>query len=107
MFHGEDRFLRHVLMAFPLNPLRWGNSIINAVDGPITLNSQLRNLVLGSRWTLQTQETDASGESIDLHLPEGNEQASPDWLLPLILGLSGDQTPELEYLTHGAQKKRT
>ncbi|BBG62103.1 minor capsid protein VP2 [Rhinolophus sinicus polyomavirus 1] len=109
LLHGEDRLLRHVLMAFSLNPLQWDQSIIHAIDGPLTLNAQLRGLVLGSRWVVQMREdTSPSGTMIDLHLPQGlsHEQGCPDWLLPLILGLSGDQTPELQYLEHGAQKKR-
>lgn len=106
LFNGEDRMVRHVLMAFPLDPLHWRDSIIHAVDGPLTLNPQLRGLVLGSRWVVQAGDTGASGSMIELHLPEGSHQQScPDWLLPLILGLSGDQTPELQYLSHGAQEK--
>ncbi|BBG62108.1 minor capsid protein VP2 [Rhinolophus sinicus polyomavirus 2] len=109
ILQGEDRLARHILMSFPLNPFRWGESLIHSVDGPITLSPQLRGLILNGRWVVQTQANDTapSGNVIDLHLPQGvHDQGCPDWLLPLILGLSGDLTPELQYLEYGAQKKR-
>ncbi|UYR20762.1 minor capsid protein [Myotis daubentonii polyomavirus 1] len=109
ILHGEDRLIRHLFLSFPLNPTQWGRSLIHAVDGPITLDPQLRSLVVNGRWVIQNQDNDSapSGAIIDMHMPTGlHEQGSPDWLLPLILGLSGDRTPELQYLENGSQKKR-
>uniref|UniRef100_A0AAU7E2C0 Minor capsid protein VP2 n=1 Tax=Miniopterus bat polyomavirus TaxID=3141924 RepID=A0AAU7E2C0_9POLY len=106
-----DNIITHTLLSFPLDQMNWGDSIIHALGGEtIRSNQGLRNLILNARWVIQTESAppDAnSGNMIDFyHAPGGtHQQTTPDWMLPLILGLSGDQTPELKYLQDAYQKK--
>ncbi|AGA82590.1 minor structural protein VP3 [Eidolon polyomavirus 1] len=109
---GGDTVLRHALFAFPLDKLAWGDSIIKSVGADLwqTISpqknlmglNQLGDLVLSSKWVLQSRNSDSalSGDIIHKYeTPGGTSQKSvPDWMLSLILGLKGDITPELKYL---------
>ncbi|AGA82585.1 minor structural protein VP3 [Alphapolyomavirus cardiodermae] len=111
LVHGADDLIRHSLLSFPLDPLHWSESIVHALgDTPIRTNPNVRNLVQSSRWVVQRQSAEVdspSGNIIELYATPGgtHQQSTPDWMLPLILGLSGDRTAELKYLQDASKKK--
>ncbi|AFP94185.1 VP2 structural protein [bat polyomavirus 2c] len=109
-FHGQHDILSQALLSFRLDPLNWGDSIITALaNEPIKANDGLKNLILNSRWVIASESSSdsASGNLVNFYPPTGgtNQQSTPDWMLPLILGLSGDRTPELSYLQNAIKKK--
>ncbi|UYP65708.1 minor capsid protein [Eptesicus serotinus polyomavirus 1] len=109
ILEGQHSALGHALLNFPMDPLRWASSLLEDFPRPITNNPDLRNVILHSRWVLQDQRyMGPSGQGI--YTPVTNagthQPAAPDWMLPLILGLSGDITPELRIIEDGSQKKK-
>lgn len=111
LFHGGDTFLRHSLLSFPLDPLHWESSIIHAMgDTPIRMNPNIRNIVASGRWVVQSESAPddmPSGNRIYFQPTSGgtHQQSCADWMLPLILGLSGIETAELRNLEDGSKKK--
>ncbi|AFP94193.1 VP2 structural protein [bat polyomavirus 4b] len=112
LFHGQHDILTQALLSFKLDPLNWGNSIITALaHQPIKANDGLKNLILNSRWVISSQSAppdSASGNLINFYPPTGgtHQQSTPDWMLPLILGLSGEKTAELRYLQNVFKEKK-
>nr|UQK62684.1 VP2 [Alphapolyomavirus quintihominis] len=118
---GSNEVLRHALMAFSLDPLQWENSLLHSVGQDIfnslsptsrlQIQSNLVNLILNSRWVFQTTASQnqglLSGEAILIpeHIGGTLQQQTPDWLLPLVLGLSGYISPELQAIEDGTKKK--
>lgn len=118
---GSNEVLRHALMAFSLDPLQWENSLLHSVGQDIfnslsptsrlQIQSNLVNLILNSRWVFQTTASQnqglLSGEAILIPEYIGGtlQQQTPDWLLPLVLGLSGYISPELQVIEDGTKKK--
>ncbi|AGA82604.1 minor structural protein VP3 [Otomops polyomavirus KY157] len=108
---GADDLVRHSLFAFPFDPLDWADSIVHAV-GPqgIKTNPNVRSVVLNSRWVIQdhNNSADNSGQLIDFYPTPGgtHQQSTPDWMLPLILGLSGERTAELKYIEDATKEKK-
>lgn len=109
--HGADSFLRHSLLSFPLDPLHWESSLIHSMgETPIRMNPNVRNLVASGRWVVQSESAPPdlpSGNRIFVQPTSGgtHQQSCADWMLPLILGLSGVETAELRNLEDGSQKK--
>lgn len=107
ILQGADSNIRRTLMAVPFNPLEWGNSLISIVGNkPLKLNPQLKSALVNSRWIIQKKlnSNDYSGDIIKFYPSPGGagQESIPDWMLALILGLSGDTTPELRNLQHGS-----
>lgn len=118
---GQEPLLRHSMLAFTLDPLHWENSIMHEVGDllfqQVSPQSRLlglhnaRDLIARGRWVVQTEkaenEGEMSGNVINIpHSPGGTyHQSAPDWMLPLILGLSGFESPELKTLEHGSKEK--
>ncbi|WAA14048.1 VP3 [Lyfec polyomavirus MAF4] len=101
-----DNFAR----GFTLDPLNWNGSLLHAIGKSLwtSADSSRRNLKLQSnfarlveegRWRLQTTESVNAGQDsgqiiTSFGAPGGaHQRACSDWMLPLVLGLSGDITP--------------
>lgn len=103
-FEGLDTILGHTLLSYPMDPLHWAKSIREEV-GPITFNPLLANLVEHSRRVLRSDKySGVSGQRIEFPTTNaGTHQInSPDWMLPLVLGLSGDTTESLKIIQDGS-----
>ncbi|ADQ54193.1 VP2 [Pan troglodytes verus polyomavirus 2c] len=119
---GSNELLRHALLSFSLDPLQWENSLLHSVGREVfeslsptsrqlQIQSNLVNLILNSRWVAQSMPAQnaglVSGETLVIpeHVGGTFQQQTPDWLLPLILGLSGYLSPELQVIEDGTKKK--
>ncbi|BBG62164.1 minor capsid protein VP2 [Scotophilus kuhlii polyomavirus 2] len=101
---GIDSPLVHSLMSYPLDPLHYAESMRTEV-GPVSLNPMLATLMEHSRWVVRNiNYTGLSGQGIEFPTTNaGTHQVnSPDWMLPLVLGLSGDTTENLRIIQNGS-----
>lgn len=87
---------------FAIDPIQWKYSLLHAVGkkagdtaGSIPVNTNLAKLVEESRWHLQTEASqnsgNESGQQIQMYSSPGgaHQTVCADWILPLVLGLSG------------------
>ncbi|AKQ44352.1 virion protein 3 [Sus scrofa polyomavirus 1] len=84
---------------FAFDPFHWSESLLHSIGRGINrmtelpVNNNLARLAEEGRWKLQREGTDDgdSGEVIAMYTPPGgsHQRVCPDWLLPLVLGLSG------------------
>ncbi|ADQ54177.1 VP2 [Pan troglodytes verus polyomavirus 1a] len=120
VFSGSNEILRNALLSFRLNPLKWEESLLHSVGQEIfnslspagkqlEIQNNVVNMILNSRWVAQSFSEDKGLSGQTLLIPEHTggtlQQQTPDWLLPLVLGLSGYVSPELQVIEDGSKKK--
>lgn len=107
----NGRLLREFAKGFKIDPFNWSQSLIHNIGRTIfekisahnkitqaTAQNYARLIEMG-RWYVEGTDSVTAGNDSGISVavypaPGGAEQrATPDWLLPLILGLSGDTTP--------------
>ncbi|AFU25585.1 VP2 [Alphapolyomavirus quintipanos] len=65
-----------------------------------------RDAQIPDRYNLESSETE-SGETVEFYKHPGgaNQRVTPDWMLPLILGLYGDITPTWDKYVHQVEEE--
>lgn len=107
----SGHIIRQFAKGFKIDPLKWSQSLIHNIGRTVfeSVNAHDRKtqsmaqnyarLIEMGRWYVETDESITAGNDSGISVavytaPGGAEQrVTPDWLLPLILGLSGDTTP--------------
>lgn len=102
--------LENFARGFVIDPLNWSGSLLHSIgkalwksaEGPrrdLKLQTNFARLLEEGKWREQTQLSqtqgyDSGNEIASYGAPGGaHQRVCPDWMLPLILGLSGDIRP--------------
>ncbi|AQX36238.1 VP2 [LI polyomavirus] len=106
-------------LEFYIDPLNYNHSMLNVLGQKLWESIAEEHKTLGiytnkgkllelARWEVRGQNSNnLSGNMVYFPPPNGgaNQQTCPDWLLPLVLGLSGTVTSTWENLQDGPQEK--
>ncbi|WAA14059.1 VP3 [Pumfec polyomavirus LSF128] len=111
----QDRGHPNLSLEFSLDPLNVDQSFLNILGHQLWksikehkklgLYSNLAKLLENSRWDVRSLKSkEESGNVINLMGAPGgaHQSSSPDWMLPLILGLNGSLTYHWQYLHDGS-----